>query len=415
MNVSMIFRMAMRALTKNKTRAGLTVLGIVIGVAAVILLVSISQSAGLMVQMQFETLGTNVLFVTPGSQKGNGVQLGFGSITTLIAADAGAAAVECPSVQAASPIVLVRSQVIAGNQNWWPQYVVGANTSYPSIRNWEMLGGDFFSEGDVRGAAKVCVLGVTVADALFQTRKCLGMMVRIKNIPFKVIGVLSPKGANLLGQDQDDIVVAPFTTIKKRVSGSTFNNVDVLMISARANDRMDDAQAEVSSLLRQRHRIRHNAQDDFTVHNTSEVASVLAIITMVMTVLVGSIASISLVVGGVGIMNIMLVSVTERTREIGIRLAVGARSRDILRQFLLEAIVLSTLGGAIGAALGVGTSVLAAAIINMFLNGLHWPLKISLTAIVAALLFSSAIGMFFGFHPARKASRLDPIESLRYE
>jgi putative ABC transport system permease protein len=415
MNVSMIFRVALRALAKNKTRAGLTVLGIVIGVAAVILLVSISQSAGLMVQMQFETLGTNVLFVTPGSQKGGGVQLGFGSITTLIPADADAAAVECPAVQASSPIVLVRSQVIAGNQNWWPQYVVGANTSYPSIRNWEMFAGDFFSEGDVRGAAKVCVLGATVADALFQTRNCLGMMVRIKNIPFKVIGVLAPKGANLFGQDQDDIVVAPFTTIKKRVSGSTFNNVDVLMISARSIDRMDEAQSEVSSLLRQRHRIRHNAQDDFTVHNTSEIASVLSIITMVMTVLVGSIASISLVVGGVGIMNIMLVSVTERTREIGIRMAVGARSRDILRQFLIEAVVLSTLGGAIGAALGISTSILTAAIINMCLNGLHWPLKISLTAIMAALLFSSAIGMFFGFYPARKASCLDPIESLRYE
>ena len=415
MNVTMVLRMALRALAKNKTRAGLTVLGIVIGVAAVILLVSISQSAGLMVQMQFETLGTNVLFVTPGSQKGGGVQMGFGTITTLIAADADAAAAECPAVQAASPIVIVHSQVIAGNQNWLPQFVIGASTSYPLIRNWEMLHGDYFDEGDVRGASKVCVVGVTVADALFQTRNCLGMLVRIKSIPFKIIGVFAPKGANLFGQDQDDIIVAPFTTIKKRVSGSTFNNVDVLMISARANEGMGDAEAEVASLLRQRHRIRHDTQDDFTVHNTSEVANVLAIITMVMTVLVGSIASISLVVGGVGIMNIMLVSVTERTREIGIRLAVGARSRDILRQFLLEAIVLSTLGGAIGVALGVSASVATAAGINMFLNGLHWPLTISLPAIAAALLFSSAIGMFFGFYPARKASRLDPIESLRYE
>jgi putative ABC transport system permease protein len=416
MNFSLTIRMALWALAKNKTRADLTVLGIVIGVAAVILLVSISQSAGLMVQMQFETLGTNILFVTPGSQKGGGgVQLGFGSITTLIAAVATATAAECPAVQAASPIVLVRSQIIAGNQNWWPQFIVGANTSYPGIRNWQMLFGDFFSEGDVRGAAKVCVLGTTVADNLFQTRNCLGMLVRIKNIPFKVVEVLAPKGANLFGQDQDDIVVAPFTTIKKRVSGSTFHNVDVLMISARANNRMDDAQNEVTALLRQRHRIRHNAQDDFTVHNTSEVANVLSIITMVMTVLVGSIASISLVVGGVGIMNIMLASVTEQTREIGIRLAVGARSRDILGQFLLEAIVLSTLGGAIGVALGVSSSLATCSVINMFLRGLRWPLKISITAILAALLFSGAIGMFFGFYPARKASRLDPIESLRYE
>ena len=412
----MVLRVAFRALRKHKMRAGLTVLGIVIGVAAVILLVSVSQSAGLMVQEQFQSLGTNMLFVIPGSQNGGGVRKGSGSLATLTAADADAMVVECPAVLAASPIVNAKgAQVVAGNQNWSPDQILGVNASYLTVRNWQLQKGDFFTASDERAAAKVCVIGVTVAENLFQTRNCLGATIRIKNIPFQVIGLLEEKGANLFGQDQDNIVLAPCRTITKRVSGSTFNNVDVIFVAARSTEQMADAENEMNLLLRQRHRIRHSEEDDFTVRNTSEVVNVLRIITMVMTLLLGAVASVSLVVGGVGIMNIMLVSVTERTREIGIRLAVGARSRDILRQFLVEAVVLSTLGGLIGIALGVTAAVTTTLVVNTLYGSMHWPLTISLPAIVVALVFSGSVGMFFGYYPARKASRLDPIESLRYE
>jgi putative ABC transport system permease protein len=415
MNLALTIRVAFRALAKNKMRAVLTVLGIVIGVAAVILLVSISQSAGLMVQEQFRSLGTNVVIVFPGSREGGGVQKGTGTAVTLTAADADAMAKECPAVLATTPMVHAQAQVVAGNLNWLPDELTGVNASYLTIRNWHMASGDFFTEHEVRVAAKVCVIGATVAKNLFQTIDCLGRTIRIKNIPFVVTGVLEAKGANLFGQDQDNVVLAPFTTIKKRLSGSAFNNVDMIFLSARSVDRMEDAVEEVNGLLRERHHIRPHEADDFAVHNTSDVAKVLGIITMVMTLLLGSVASVSLVVGGVGIMNIMLVSVTERTREIGIRLAVGARGRDILRQFLVEAVVLSLLGGAIGVAVGVASAVGVTYIVNAFLSGTRWPVTISPEAIAIALAFSGSVGVFFGYYPARKASRLDPIESLRYE
>ena len=415
MNLHVILRVSLRSLLKNKTRAALTVLGIVIGVAAVILLVSISQSAGKMVSDQFESLGTNVLFILPGSYTGGGMRLPTGTFTTLLAADADAIAAECPTVLAASPEVSAKAQVVAGNLNWAPDSIMGVNETYLTIRNQQVQRGEFFSGADVHTAAKVCVIGQTVAENLFPGMDCVGATVRIKKIPFRVIGLLEAKGANLFGQDQDNIVLAPFTTIKKKVSGSNFNNVDCVFVSARLTEQMKQAEEEVSNLLRQRHHIRLGNEDDFTVRNTSEVARVLGIITMVMTLLLGSVASVSLIVGGVGIMNIMLVSVTERTREIGIRLAVGARSRDILRQFLLEAVVLSLLGGLIGVALGIVTSVAATYVVNLFLSGTRWPLTISINAIFISLGFAASVGMFFGYYPARKASRLDPIESLRYE
>jgi putative ABC transport system permease protein len=415
MNIAIILRVALRALAKNKMRAGLTVLGIVIGVAAVILLVSICQSAGQLVQDQFTALGTNVVIIHPGSQNGSGVRTGLGGVPTLCAADADAMAAECPAVLAATPIIQAHGQVVAGNQNWSPDQILGVNTSYLTVRNWQVDRGDFFTESDIRSAAKVCVVGLTVAENLFQTSNCVGRTMRIKNIPFEIVGVLEAKGANMFGMDQDNIVVAPFTTINKRIAGSTFNNVDVILASACSVNRMSEAQEEMGELLRQRHRLRQNTVDDFVIHNTAEISDMLKIVTMVMSLLLGSIAGVSLIVGGVGIMNIMLVSVTERTREIGIRLAVGARAGDILRQFLLEAVVLSLLGGALGVTLGVGAIVAITEMVNTFVSKTQWPLSISLEAIAVSLAFAATVGVFFGYYPARKASQLDPIDSLRYE
>ena len=415
MNLLLILRVAFRALSKNKTRAGLTVLGIVIGVAAVILLVSISQSAGKMIQNQFQNLGTNLVIVFSGSRRSGGVAKGAKSVITLTSSDADAIVAECPTVRATSPIVFASGQVVAGNQNWSPDHILGVNASYLTVSNSQMAAGDFFTPGDLRSAAKVCVIGRTVAKNLFQNSNCVGATIRVKSIPFTIVGVLESKGANLFGQDQDDVVLAPCTTINKRVYGAPFNNVQSIHVVARLPDQMQEMENEIKSLMRQRHRLGDRDPDDFDVFNSSEILNVLKIITTVMTLLLGSVASVSLVVGGVGIMNIMLVSVTERTREIGIRLAVGARSRDILRQFLVEAVVLSLLGGAIGVGLGIAAAVGATHLITMLLGGVECPMTISVTAILIALAFSGSVGVFFGYYPARKASRLDPIESLRYE
>ncbi len=415
MNLLLILRVAFRALSKNKMRAGLTVLGVVIGVAAVILLVSISQSAGRMIQDQFQNMGTNLVIVFSGSRRAGGVAKGAKSIITLTPADADAMVEECPTVLSASPILFASGQVIAGNQNWSPDRILGVNQNYLTVSNSQLAAGDFFTAADLRGAAKVCAIGKTVAKNLFQNSQCVGATIRIKSIPFTVIGVLEAKGANLFGQDQDDVVLAPCTTIAKRIYGMPFNNVHGIHVVAHSPDQMQQMEEEIRLLMRQRHRLGDRDPDDFDTFNSSEVMKVLGVITLVMTVLLGSVASVSLVVGGVGIMNIMLVSVTERTREIGIRLAVGARSRDILRQFLVEAVVLSLAGGAIGVGLGILAAIGATHLVSMLLGGIECPMTISLTAILIALAFSGSVGMFFGYYPARKASRLDPIESLRYE
>jgi putative ABC transport system permease protein len=333
----------------------------------------------------------------------------------LTAADAAAIGSECPSVLASSPLVGSGGQVIFGNTNWSPRELWGVGTDFLLVRNWQLRTGEFFGSRDVKSASKVCVLGQTIVAKLFQTADPVGQTIRIKNIPFRVVGVLEKKGANMVGDDQDDLILMPYTTARKRLQGSEFDNVNAIMVSAVSPAVMTDAEAEINALLAERHRIQPGDPPDFQVQNTTEIANVLGVITGTLTVMLSSIAGISLVVGGVGIMNIMLVSVTERTREIGIRMAVGARPRDILRQFLVEAILLSCIGGIIGFALGVGFSVGATSLINHFTNGTKWPVIISVPAALISFVFAAAVGVFFGYYPARRASRLDPIESLRYE
>ena len=406
-------RIALRALAKNKMRAGLTVLGVVIGIAAVTTMVSIGQSASALVQGQFQSLGINVIVVMPGSQRHAGVRQAISP--TLTAQDAKAIVEECPSVLAASPIVATSGQVIYRNNNWKPNELFGVSADYLTVRSWPVRLGGFFTASDVASAAKVCVVGRTLVEKLFQTTNPMGQTVRINNVPLEIIGVLEPKGANLVGEDQDNVVLIPYTTVRKRLQGSSFDNVHAIMVSARSIALMSEAQHQIDGLLHERHRINPGEPPDFRVQNTTEIANIVGVITGTMTAMLASIAGISLIVGGVGIMNIMLVSVTERTREIGIRMAVGARGRDILRQFLVEAIILSSIGGIIGLGLGIGASAGATMLINTFTSGTKWPIVISIPAALIAMIFAAAVGVFFGFYPARRASKLDPIDALRYE
>jgi putative ABC transport system permease protein len=322
---------------------------------------------------------------------------------------------ECGAVLAASPIVFARGQIVYGNTNWSPRELLGVGTDYLRVRNWGLRRGGFFTNREISSAAKVCVIGQTIVEKLFQTTNPLGETIRIQNIPFRVIGVLEAKGANMVGEDQDDVVLAPYTTIRKRLQGSRFDNVDLILASARSMDQMTEAEHQMKQLLFERHEVPPGDPLDFEVQTTTEIANMLGIITGTMTALLASIAGISLLVGGVGIMNIMLVSVTERTREIGIRMAVGARQWDILRQFLVESVLLSSIGGLIGLGLGTAASAGITALINSLISGTEWPTVISLTAAAIAILFGVVVGVVFGFYPAWRASRLDPIEALRYE
>ena len=413
MNFVDTLRIAMRALAKNKMRAGLTVLGVVIGIAAVTTMVSIGQSASSLVQGQFAALGTNTIIVMPGSRRTGGLrQTGIPSLTT---ADADAIAEECSTVLASSPLVGTSGQVIFRNSNWNPKEMFGVGSDYLTVRNWQLRSGGFFTEAEIQSGAKVCVIGQTLVAKLFQTANPIDQMIRIKNIPFRVIGVLEAKGANMVGDDQDNLVLMPYTTVAKRLQRSTFDSVNAIMVSARSPQQMPEATMQIEQLLLERHRIAPGLPADFQVQNTTEIAATLGIITGTMTLMLSAIAGISLLVGGVGIMNIMLVSVTERTREIGIRMAIGARGKDILRQFLVEAVVLSCVGGAIGVTLGIGFSVAATVAINTFSVGTDWPIVVSMPAAMVAMGFAAAVGIFFGYYPARRASQLDPIEALRYE
>jgi putative ABC transport system permease protein len=404
---------SLRTLGKNKLRSGLTILGVVIGIAAVTTMVSLGQSGSELVQDQFKTLGSNVIIVLPASSQTGGVR--SGTVTTLTEADAHAIATECPSVLAVSPFIGTTGQVIGGNVNWQPDQMLGVGPDYPLVRSSPLASGEFFTEREITGAVKVCVLGNTVARQLFPDSDPVGKQVRVKNLPFTVIGVLARKGANLVGQDQDNVLLMPYTTVRKRLQNSAFANVDLVFVSARSEALSSRAEQEIRGLLMERHRIPPGEKADFEVRNTAEVAGVMAAIMGGLAAMLTGIAAISLVVGGVGIMNIMLVSVTERTREIGIRMSLGARPRDILRQFLVESVVLSSVGGVIGIALGVGASAGIIALLNKLLPTMKWPFQVSIPAAVVALLFAAAVGVFFGYYPARRASRLDPIEALRYD
>ncbi len=413
MDIFVSLHIAIHALRKNKMRGSLTVLGVVIGIAAVTTMVSIGQSAGKAVEGQIQNLGTNVLVIFPASHRRAGVHQG--SQPTLTAQDSDAMVDECSTIVAATPLVFTNGQVVYGNANWNPQEMFGVGTDYLTVRNWQLRLGGFFTERDIDSANKVCVIGQTLVARLFQTTNPIGQSVRIRNIPLEVIGVLEPKGANIVGDDQDNIVLIPYATVRKRLQGSRFHDVHAILASATSLSQMAEAKIEIEQLLYERHRIPPGESADFRVQDTREIAEVLGLITGTLTLMLASIAGISLLVGGIGIMNIMLVSVTERTREIGIRLAVGARSRDILRQFLVEAVLLSSIGGAVGVALGITASVGVTKLINLMSPGSDWPSAISFQAAAIAMVFSAAVGVFFGYYPARRASRLNPIDALRYE
>ena len=403
-------RIALRALKVNRTRSALTMLGIIIGVAAVIAMVGVGAGATARIQEQIQSIGSNLIIVLPGSISSNGVRLGSGAVATLTQDDAKAIAEECPSVALTAPAVRGGAQVVYGNNNW-ATTVQGVTPDYMTLRDYTMASGHFFTTQDVDAAAKTAVLGETVARNLFGDSNPTGQVVVIKTVPFTVSGVLTPKGQSPTGQDQDDVILLPITTATQKVLGVNKANaraVGALVVQAINPQAMDQAIQEVEALLRERHRIQPGVEDDFTIRNLTEVFAAQESSAKVMSILLGAIASVSLVVGGIGIMNIMLVSVTERTREIGLRLAVGAKRQAILLQFLVEAVTLSLLGGVIGIAVGLTASLL----ISHFAE---WSTKVSLLSILTSFVFSALVGVFFGYYPARKAAFLNPIEALRYE
>jgi len=405
-DLAMTLRLAWRSLQRNKMRSTLTMLGVIIGVGAVIATLAIGSGARASVQAQIASLGTNVVMVMGGTTSASGVR-SFSLTQTLTTDDAEAIKRECPAVQLVSPTARTSGQIISSSANWSTQ-IQGGSQDYLAIRDWPVADGVTFTDADVRGTAKVCVLGKTTADALFPAGDDpVGQTIRIKDLPFKVVGVLSPKGGSAQGQDQDDIIIAPITTVQRKLTTNP-NRVQSIMVSAVSADQVNDAIDQITSLLRQRHRIRQGADDDFMIRSQSEFANAAEETSRTMTLLLTAIAAVSLLVGGIGIMNIMLVSVTERTREIGIRMAVGARSGDIRWQFLVESAFLSLVGGAIGVAVGSASS-------GLITKLARWPTIVSPLSVILAFVFAAAIGIFFGYYPARKASRLDPIEALRYE
>src|ERR1051326_117743 len=407
MNWLAIIRVAIRALNRNKLRTALTMLGIIIGVGAVIALVSIGQGAQAMIQGQINGMGTNMMIIVPGNVFFGGASLGAGAASTLTEEDVQAMVREIPTIAAASPVVRASGQMVFGNQNWFSQ-IQGSNEKFPQIRNWQVERGGFFTDLNVRSADRVIVLGKTVADKLFPGVDAVGQMMRVRNLPFRVIGILAAKGQTMVGQDQDDVAIVPYTTAQRKLLGQQIPSINQAMISAISPEASAITEKQVAELLRQRHKIPPGQTDDFTVRNMTDVAQTSAQVTTLLTVLLGSIAAISLIVGGIGIMNIMLVSVTERTREIGIRMAVGARPNYIRLQFLTESLVLSLVGGFIGVVIGGSLAALIARVLG-------WPTLVSALSIFISFAFATAIGIFFGYYTAHKAAALDPIHALRYE
>jgi putative ABC transport system permease protein len=399
-----LFKVAAQSIAKNKMRTMLTMLGIVIGVGAVIIMVAIGNGAQTAVQSSINSLGTNLIMVMPGNFSQGGVSQGQGAVSRLTIEDADKLKREGTLLAGVSPIVQTRTQIIANGTNWRTS-IQGVSTDFLAIRDWSVTSGDFFTDADVRSSRKVAVVGQTLVDNLFAGGDPVGSQIQIGRVPFAIVGVLAKKGQNAGGQDQDDVVLVPYSTAQNRLSGNV--RIWQIVASAHTVDEIPAAQEEIAQIMREAHNLQ-GAPDDFTVRNQSEIADAATSTTRVMSALLAAIASISLLVGGIGIMNIMLVSVTERTREIGIRLAIGARGSDVLTQFLVESIVMSVLGGIVGLGLGVGGAMLVATLTG-------WTVATPLSAVVLAVGFSAAVGVFFGFYPARKAAALNPIQALRYE
>ena len=406
MKIGNTMKISFRALRRNKMRSTLTALGIIIGVAAVIAMVSIGNGAKSQIQSAIASLGDNVILVFAGNFSSGGVKSGWGGAGTLKLEDATAIKREIPTVSIVSPELRTPMQLAAGGENWFTPNLQGESEDYLDLRQWPIEVGSGFTEADVRNANKTAVIGTTVAKQLYGEDNPIGKILRIRNVPFIVTGILSTKGMNMMGQDQDDVVIIPYTSAMKRVAG--WLNLRVINVQVAKQNQIASTQEQIVALLRQRHKIFPPKEDDFTVRNQEEIAKIATSSTDIMTTLLAAIAGVSLFVGGIGIMNIMLVSVTERTREIGIRMAVGAHGKDILLQFLIEAATLSSSGGVIGILLGITFSKILSSVMN-------WPSLISPASIATSFLVSSAVGIFFGFYPARKAARLDPIEALRFE
>jgi len=407
-NIPSTIKISFRALWVNKMRSALTMLGIIIGVGAVIAMVAVGTGASRKISEQISSMGSNLLIILPGATTAGGVRMGAGTQPTLSMGDAEAILKECPAVSDVAPILNGVAQIVFGHLNW-STGVVGTSPGMLVVRDWELSSGRPFIQQDVKSATKVCLLGQTVVDNLFGDQNPVGQTIRIKNVPFTVIGVLAEKGQSAQGQDQDDTILIPVTTAQKKLFGAQFPGmVRIIMVKAKSAADMSAAEKQVTELIRQRHHIGQKQDNDFSVRNLTQIMQAQEQSTKVMTLLLGAIASVSLLVGGIGIMNIMLVSVTERTREIGIRMAIGAKTWDIRLQFIIEALTLSLIGGVIGIITGVSTAVILSSVSG-------WPTVVSVLSILLAFSFSGFIGIFFGFYPAYKASLLNPIDALRYE